>query len=95
VVSGPVLFFLLNTGLVAGVIALSTGEGFARVWKKNYGFKYQFLSSGTLSLLGLVLVLAVESIDYISGMLFLLFFFFVRDGYHRYVRSRRIADAPL
>ncbi len=91
VVSGPVLFFVLNTGLVAGVIGLSTGVGFVRAWKQNYGFKYQFLSSATLSLLGLVLVLAVESIGYIAGLLYLLFFVFVRDGYQRYVESRRAA----
>jgi hypothetical protein len=93
VVSGPVLFFMLNTGLVAGVIGLDTGEGVARAWKRNYGFKYQVLSSATLSLLGLVLVVAVDSIGYIAGMLYLLFFFFVRDGFRRYVESRRAVQA--
>jgi hypothetical protein len=89
VIVGPVLFFFLNTGIVSGVIGLSSGVPFFRAWRQNYGYGYQVLSSGTLSLLGLVLVVSVGSIGYISGLLYLVFFFFVRDAYHRYVQSRR------
>jgi hypothetical protein len=95
VLAGPVLFFLLNTGLVAGVIGLHTRTGVARAWKQNYCFGYQFLSSGTLSLLGLVLVATVDTLGYIAGMLYLMFFFFVRDAYQRYVRSRQAAPVSL
>jgi len=89
--AGPVVFFLLNTGLVAGVISLHQGAPVVRAWRDNYGFAYQYLSSATLSLLGLLLVVATEAVGYIAGLLFLLFFLFVRDAYQRYVQMRRAA----
>ncbi len=89
VAGGVVTFFALNTGLVAGVLSLKDRIGFWRAWRANFGFGYQVLSSATLTLVGLTLVLAVGTIGYMSGLMYLLFFFFVRDAYQRYVRERR------
>jgi len=88
VACGVVTFFILNTGIVAGVISLNGRLGLLKAWRDNFGFGYQFLSSATLTLLGLTLVLAAEAIGYVSGLLYLLFFFFIRDAYHRFSRER-------
>ena len=34
--AAALVYFLVNTGLVAGAIALSTGQNFAEVWHKNF-----------------------------------------------------------
>jgi hypothetical protein len=88
VVCGVVTFFVLNTGLVAGVISLNGRLGLWKAWRDNFGFGYQFLSSGALTVIGLTLVLSTEVIGYLSGMLYLLVFFFIRDAYHRFSRER-------
>jgi hypothetical protein len=91
---GIAVFFVMNTGLVAGVISLHARIRYLLAWKENFGFGYHFLSSATLALLGLTLVLASESIGYMSGLVYLLFFFFVRDAYYRFVRDR-VAETPI
>lgn len=91
VAAGPVLFFVLNTGLVAGVIALHTGRPFLSTWKRDYGTTYQFLSSGTLALLGWTLVAMIGTAGQIAGIIYLLFFYFVRDAYNRWAIARRAA----
>jgi hypothetical protein len=84
-----VSFYLVNTVLVAGAISLQTGTSLWGTWRANYGFGYQILASAVLFLLGMTLVLAYHQVGYIAGLGYLLFFYFVRDAYHRYVRERR------
>jgi hypothetical protein len=93
VVSGLVVLFLANTFLVAGVISLSHGLSVWRAWRDNFGFGYQVLSSTTLSILGLTLVAATEVIGFMAGILYLLVFLFVRDGYHRHITEQERRDA--
>jgi hypothetical protein len=85
----PVTFFVINTFVVAGAISLDTRRTFWSTWKANYGFGYQVLSCGVLFLLGLTFVEAYDRLGYIVGLFYLVFFYFVRDSYHRYVRERR------
>lgn len=89
VAAGPMLFFVLNTGLVAGVIALHSGQPLFPTWRRNYGTTYQFLSSGTLALLGWMLVAVIGTVGQIAGIVYLLFFYFVRDAYNRWAIARR------
>lgn len=88
VVLSLVALFVANTFIVAGVIAISSGQRFWSAWRENFGFGYQFLSSSTLSLLGLTLVMATQALGFMAGILYLLFLIFVRDAYRRYVAER-------
>ena len=80
---------VINTFVVAGANSLDTRRTFWSTWKANYGFGYQVLSCGVLFLLGLTFVEAYDRLGYIVGLFYLVFFYFVRDSYHRYVRERR------
>ena len=82
------IFFGVNTGLVAGVISLHGRIPYLRAWRENFGFGYNLLSSAVLAIMGMTLVMASESIGYTSGLLYLLFLFFVRDAYRRFARDR-------
>lgn len=95
-VAAPISFFCVNTMLVSIVISLDNGTSLWRTWRANYGFAYQVLSSTVLFLLGVTFVASYERFGYVSGLCYLVFLFFVRDSYHRYVRERRAAtEAPL
>ena len=93
--AAPAVFVIVNTVAVAAVIALHRGQGLFTAWRENYGFAFHYLSSAVLLLIGITLVVSLEAVGYISGLLYLLFFFFVRDAYHRRSRERgRSATAP-
>lgn len=87
----PATYFAVNTSLVAAAISLHDGLPYRRAWESNYGHYYQVLSSVVLSLLGVLLVMAQERIGFLGGLLSLVFFFFIRDAYGRYVQNRRAA----
>jgi hypothetical protein len=93
--AAPVVFVAVNTFTVAGAIALQRRQTLWTAWRENYGFAFHYLSSAVLLVLGLTLVLSLETVGYISGLLYLVFFFFVRDAYLRRARERgRIAAEP-
>lgn len=85
----PVVFFVCNTGQVAGVIALHSRTTFWSAWRDNYGNGYYLLTSAVLSVMAFGLVVGIESLGSISGLLVLLPLYFVRSAYHRIVRDRR------
>jgi hypothetical protein len=86
--AAPAVFVVVNTFAVAGAIALQRQQGLWTAWRENYGFAFHYLSSAVLLLLGLTLVISIETMGYISGLLYLVFFFFVRDAYLRRARER-------
>jgi hypothetical protein len=86
--AAPAVFVIVNTFAVAGAIALQRGQTLWTAWRENYGFAFHYLSSAVLLLLGITLVLSLETMGYISGLLYLVFFFFVRDAYLRRARER-------
>ena len=95
ILAAPAVFVVVNTFAVAGAIALQRGQGLWTAWRENYGFAFHYISSAVLLLLGLTLVVSLETVGYISGLLYLVFFFFVRDAYLRRARERgRIAAGP-
>lgn len=86
--AAPTAFFFTNTFLVSGVISLDSRRPFWRVWRENFGFGYQILSTAALFLLGVTIVIGSDSIGYLSGLLCLLLFYLIRDAYRRYNREQ-------
>lgn len=86
--AAPAVFVIVNTFAVAGAIALQSRQRLWTAWRDNYGFAFHYLSSAVLLLLGLTLVVSLETVGYISGLLYLVFFFFVRDAYLRRAREQ-------
>jgi|WetSurMetagenome_2_1015567.scaffolds.fasta_scaffold645852_1 hypothetical protein len=87
------VFSACNTVLVSGAIALEGKERLWSTWKANYGDWYQHVSSLSLMLVGMGLLIAIESTGYVSGLAVLLVLLILRDGY-RY-RVRHISTPPL
>ena len=90
--SVPLVFAVVNTGLVALVIAFDRGLSPWAAWRDNFGHSYQALSTLGLYLAGLALVAAYEAIGFAAGLGFLLIFLLVRNGYARYVETHGSRD---
>jgi hypothetical protein len=93
VVIAPLCFFIVNTSLVAGVMSLHSSRSLWRVWRENYGFGYQVLSTVTLSLLAVTLVLSIHAVGFISGLIFLLVFLALRESYQRHILERLLRQS--
>lgn len=51
------VFFVVNTGLVAGVVALDRGESFPHVWRRSFGWATPAYFAAVTISLGIVLLL--------------------------------------
>lgn len=89
--AAPAVFVGVNTIAVAGAIALHRRQGILTAWRENYGFAFHYFSCAVLLLLGITLVFSIETVGYISGLLYVVLFFFVRDACVRRARERRAA----
>jgi hypothetical protein len=87
------VYFLANTALASVAFALSSGEPPWRAWRDHYGLGYQIVNSLAFYLVGLGVVIGVESVGYVAGLIVLLAILIVRDGAQSYSRRRSMAAA--
>lgn len=64
-------YYALNTGLVVGVLSVSSGAKYWSVWRNNFGYRVEMLAALALFLLAPVATMAYQSV----GMLGIAFFF--------------------
>ncbi|MBU1701842.1 MAG: hypothetical protein KJ970_03175 [Candidatus Eisenbacteria bacterium] len=83
------VFVLSNSLLVSIAIALEAGKPLGTTWRENYGNANHLVSCAVLFLLGLGLILAVETVGFISGFASLLFIFVIRNAYKYQIRRRQ------
>src|SRR6266571_4298514 len=80
-------YFLLNTWLVTGVIALHQRESAWRIWRQSFAFRYELLGSLMLFLLGLYFAVLLLTWGYLSAFDATITTYFVRDAYSRFLSS--------
>jgi hypothetical protein len=82
-----VTYFLVNTWLVSGVIALHGRQPVWTVWRTSFAFSYELIGTLMLNLLGFVFAILFLTWGYMSAFLAVIATYFVRDAYFRYVRQ--------
>jgi hypothetical protein len=82
-----VTFFLANTWLVAGVVAISQGGSFPDVWRTQFAFNYALLGGVVLLALGWFFAILFLTWGYLSAFLAAATAYFVRDAYSRFIRE--------
>ena len=82
-----VTYFLLNTWLVSGVVALDRRVHACRVWATTFASKKEVLGSFVLFLLGLLFAALFLAWGYLSAFLATAATYFVREAYSRYVTA--------
>jgi len=80
-------YFLLNTWLVSGAIALHQRESAWRIWHQSFAFRYGLLGSLMLFLLGLYFAVLLLTWGYLSAFIATITTYFVRDAYRRFLSS--------
>ena len=90
-------YFLVNTWLVSGVIALHREHSVWTVWRESFAFSYELVGVVVLHLLGFVFAALFHALGYMSAFVAVFVTYFVRDAYVRYTAdtiSRPAASAP-
>lgn len=80
-------YFLINTGLVAGVVGLKTGGSVREVWRTSFAFPYELAGALVLNLLGYLFAILFLTWGYMSAFVAVIATYFIRDAYVRYVRD--------
>lgn len=91
-----VTYFLVNTVLVAGVIAIHRRQHAFQVWRESFAFSYELVGAVVLMLLGYLFAILFLTWGYMSAFVSVIATYFVRDAYFRYVAdmNRAKANAP-
>jgi uncharacterized membrane protein len=80
-----VTYFLVNTILVAGVIAVYRRQPVVRVWRESFAFSYEMVGAVVLKLLGYLFAILFLTWGYMSAFIAVIATYFIRDAYFRYV----------
>ncbi len=83
-----VTYFLLNTLLVSGVVALDQRVAACSVWTTTFASRQEILGSLILFVLGLLFAVLFLAWGYMSAFLATIATYFVREAYNRYVTTR-------
>jgi signal transduction histidine kinase len=75
----------LNTGLVAGAIALQTSQPLGQTWRDNFGYRDELLSSAAMFLLSPIALAAFLALGFWGLLLFYVPLLFIRDAHVRYI----------
>jgi hypothetical protein len=78
-------YFLVNTWLVSGVVALDARQSVWHVWRTSFAFSYELVGAVVLKLLGYLFAILFLTWGYMSAFLAVIATYFIRDAYMRYV----------
>jgi len=94
-VAACLVYYVVNTWLVAGAVSLAGGIPLVQIWRTNYGYKNSFLSSGALFALSPILLLSYLSLGYPGVVLFFLPLVIVKNQNREYIELQRTTQALI
>jgi hypothetical protein len=89
-----VTYFLINTWLVTGVVALDQKLQPAQVWSTTFASPQEVLGSFVLFTLGLLFAALFLAWGYMSAFLATIATYFVRGAYNKYIEGRPPTASP-
>jgi signal transduction histidine kinase len=91
-VAASVVYFLVNTILVAGAVALSTGRRLLRTWREEYIYYNSLISSAALFFLSPLVVVSYMAIGY-YGLIFLFVpLLLIKEASAKYIALEKAKD---
>jgi len=88
-------YYVINTGLVSGVIALAANTSFWHAWRENYGYRVEIVSTLALFLLAPVAAVSHQALGLWGLIAFLIPMLFIRDACDRYIILERTQRALI
>ena len=93
--AAAITYYVINTGLVSGVLGLVSRTNPWRAWRENYGYRVALVSFVSLFLLAPVATIAYQSVGVIGLIIFFLPMLFIRDSFERYIILERTQRALI
>jgi len=91
-VAASVVYFLVNTMLVGGAVALSTGRRFLKTWREEYIYYNSLISSAALFFLSPLIVVSYLAIGY-YGLIFLFVpLLLIKEASAKYIALEKAKD---
>lgn len=90
-----VVYQFANTLLVSGVLALLTEEKLLAVWRRNYGYPTEIVSSLALLFLSPLVVLAYGVSSLVGLVLFFVPLFLIKEASQRYIELEKAQDSMI
>lgn len=87
------VYQVVNTFLVSGVISLLTEMRLLTVWRRNYGYASEIVSSLALLFLSPLVVLAYGVSSLVGLVLFFVPLFLIKEASQRYIELQRAQDS--
>jgi signal transduction histidine kinase len=88
-------YHFANTFFVSGVISLASQGRLLPVWKQNFGYSEEIVSSLALIFLSPLVVLSFGAVEFLGIVLFFVPLLFVRDASRRYIELEKKKDAMI
>ncbi|MEZ4648769.1 MAG: HAMP domain-containing sensor histidine kinase [Candidatus Eisenbacteria bacterium] len=88
-------YFLTNTFLVAGAVALQTDTGLWQVWRANWGTRNNIVSSVALFSLTPLMIIAFSSLGFSGVLLFFLPLLIVKNQNRDYIQLKRMTEEKV
>ncbi len=88
-------YFFVNTGLVAGAVALERRARFWPVWRENFAYRNSIVSALALFAFSPLLVLSYLSLGYAGVALFFVPLLIVRNQNREYMNLQRMTQALI
>jgi hypothetical protein len=93
-IGAALAYFFVNSGAVSLAVALSDRIAFASAWKDNFGNAYEFISSGALFSLGVLVAIHYEMAGAGATLFAALPLVLAYAGYRHYLKLRALATPP-
>ncbi len=90
--SAGVVYFVVNTGLVAAVVGLWEGQNILRVWRENYGYANDLFTTLALFLFSPLMILSYLTLGPFGLSLFFVPMAVVRNAAARYIELRQAQE---
>ena len=92
-VAAGVIYHGMNTGLVAGAIALQGSQPWTVTWRENFGYRDELMSSVALFLMSPIALAVYLALGPIGLVLFYVPLLFIRNAHARYIELVRAQEA--
>lgn len=87
-----VVYFLVNTALVAGAVALSTRTPLLRTWRREYLYYNSIISSAALFFLSPLVVVSYMAIGYYGLIFFFVPLLLIKEASAKYIALEKAKD---
>ena len=91
-VASIAVYFLVNTLLVSGAVALSAGRKLLHTWREEYVYPSSLISSVALFSLAPLIVVSFLSIGYVSVPFFAVSLILIKESQERYIALEKARD---